>query len=194
MGGVETEGRRGVGLPVLPLDKASAPRPEDLLARYQRRVYAVIYRMTGRHADVDDLCQEAFLQMIRSLPNFRPGTNLDSWAYRIAMNVAIDHLRRRGKDRNLEEGLRTRRGTADPGTELTEETSKAVREAIDGLPPEQKSVVVLRLYEGLSHEEIAGILEVPVATVRWRYFTSLEKLESVLAPFVEPGEVGRELR
>jgi RNA polymerase sigma-70 factor (ECF subfamily) len=194
MGGVETEGRRGVGLSVLPVDKAAPPRPEELLARYQRRVYAVIYRMTGRHADVDDLCQEAFLQMIRSLPNFRPGTNLDSWAYRIAMNVAIDHLRRRGKDRNLEEGLRTRRGSAVPETELTEETSKAVREAIDALPPEQKSVVILRLYEGLSHEEIAGIVEAPVATVRWRYFTSLEKLESVLAPFVEPGEVGRELR
>jgi RNA polymerase sigma-70 factor (ECF subfamily) len=191
--GEQAGDRSGLGTAVLPVDKAAPPRPEDLLPLYQKRVYAVIYRMTGRHADVDDLCQEAFLQMIRSLSSFRPGTNLDAWVYRIAMNVSVDHLRRLGKGQKLEEGLR-RRGPQASVADLPEETSRAVREAIDALPPDQKSVVVLRLYEGLSHEAIGEIVGAPVATVRWRFFASLEKLESVLAPYVEPGEVGREVR
>jgi RNA polymerase sigma-70 factor (ECF subfamily) len=191
--GEQAGDRSGLGTAVLPVDKVASPRPEELVSIYQRRVYAVIYRMTGRHADVDDLCQEAFLQMIRSLPSFRPGTNLDAWVYRIAMNVSVDHLRRLGKGQKLEDGLR-HRGSPAAATEFPEETARAVREAIDALPPEQKAVVVLRLYEGLSHEAIAEIVGAPVATVRWRFFASLEKLESVLAPYVEPGEVGRELR
>lgn len=169
------------------VDKVPTPRPEELVDRYQRRIYAVIHRMIGTSAEADDLCQETFLQMFRSLPSFRPGTNLDSWVYRIAMNISVDHLRRQGKGRKLREALEVR--TAPPTTPdvLPEETTRAVREAVDGLPPDQKAVVILRLFEGLSHEAIAGIVGAPVATVRWRLFASLEKLEALLAPHVESG-------
>src|SRR5258707_14931634 len=81
------------------------PRMEDLIDRYQKRIYAVIYRMTGRHEDTDDLCQEVFLQIFRSLTRFKAGTNLDSWVYRIAMNVSINHLRHRGKNKATMEVL-----------------------------------------------------------------------------------------
>ena len=81
-------------MPALVEDRT--PSHEELVDLYQKRIYAVIYRMTGRHADTDDLCQEAFLQIFRSLPRWKPGTNLDSWVYRIAMNVSVDHLRRKG--------------------------------------------------------------------------------------------------
>src|SRR5579862_8166345 len=189
MSRVEAGDGTDVELQVLPVDEAPSLRPEDLLERYQRRIYAVIYRMTGVHAEVDDLCQETFLQMVRSLPRFRPGTNLDSWVYRIAMNVSVDHLRRQGKRKKLQEELRSQGASLmATGEALPEETARAVREALEGLPPEQKAVVVLRLYEGLSHEEIAEIVEAPVATVRWRFFSSLEKLETVLEPHVKSGE------
>jgi RNA polymerase sigma-70 factor (ECF subfamily) len=162
------------------------PSPEELVERYQKRVYAVIYRMTGRHADTDDLCQETFLQIIRSLPSFKPGTKLDSWVYRIAMNVSVDHLRRVGKGREALETLSQTSPTAPPGG-LDSESSAAVRRAVDSLPPEQKAVVILRIHEGLSHDRIAEIVEAPVATVRWRLFSALEKLEAVLGHLAGPG-------
>ncbi len=174
--------------PVLPMDDSDAPRPEELVERYRRRIYAVIYRMTGTHAETDDLCQETFLQMFRSLPGFRPGTNLDSWVYRIAMNVSVDHLRRQGKGRKLRRELEARPAPVAAPEGIPDETARAVREAVDGLPPDQKAVVVLRLFEGLGHDEIAAIVGAPVATVRWRLFASLEKLEKALAPHVESGE------
>lgn len=164
-------------------DLSSVPGPEELVDRYQRRIYAVIYRMTGRHADTDDLCQEAFLQIFRSLPRFRPGTNLDSWVYRIAMNVSVDHLRRRGRDAAAREELgRTGPAVGGGAAAIDAETADAVRKAVEELPPQQKAVVVLRLFEGLGHDEIGEILETPAATVRWRLFTALEKLELLLGP------------
>lgn len=182
MSRVEVVDGKGAPLPGCAVDEPLSLRPDLLLERYQRRVYAVIHRMTGVHSEADDLCQEVFLQVFRSLGSFRAGTNLDSWIYRIAMNVSVDHLRRQGSRRKLQEDLRQRSGSPSPESGITEETRGAVRSAMDGLVPEQKAVVVLRLYEGLSHEAIAEIVGVPAATVRWRFFAALEKLEKDLKP------------
>lgn len=168
------------------VDDPTALRPEVLVDRYQRRIYAVIYRMTGRHADTDDLCQETFLQIFRSWSRFRPGTNLDAWVYRIATNVAVDHLRRRSKDRTIENNLRSASFIREERSSIDSETEAAVRRAVEDLPPQQKAVVVLRMFEGLSHDQIAEIVDAPVATVRWRLFTALEKLESELGRQVGP--------
>jgi RNA polymerase sigma-70 factor (ECF subfamily) len=178
---LEAEDGRSRIPPVPAVVDEPAPRLEDLVDRYQKRIYAVIYRMTGRHADTDDLCQEAFLQIFRSLPRWKPGTNLDSWVYRIVMNVSVDHLRRKGLSKTALERLAREPGTGAPQV-LDRESSALVREALDQLPPDQKSVVVLRVHEGLSHERIAEIVEAPVPTVRWRLFAALEKLESLLGP------------
>jgi len=177
------EGRAGT------VDKGSPIRPEDLVDRFQKRIYAVIYRMTGLHTEADDLCQETFVQVFRSLPTYRPGTNLDSWVYRIAMNVAVDHLRRQGKRRKIHEKLRSSGPPLATQAGLPEETVRAVHLALEDLPADQKAVVVLRLFEELSHDQIAGILDVPVTTVRWRLFAALEKLEHTLESHVDgPGD------
>ena len=183
---MEAEDGRLRSQPVPALVEEQAPRLDDLVDRYQKRIYAVIYRMTGRHADTDDLCQETFLQIFRSLPRFKPGTNLDSWIYRIAMNVSVDHLRRKGTAKAALELLRGESGSAGPGG-LDQETSATVRKAIDELPPDQKAVVVLRIHEGLSHERISEIVEAPVPTVRWRLFSALEKLGALLGPLAASG-------
>jgi len=172
--------------PVSALAEERAPRLEDLVDRYQKRIYAVIYRMTGRHADADDLCQEVFLQIFRSLPRWKPGTNLDSWVYRIAMNVSVDHLRRKSLNKTALERLGREPQSAPPEA-LDRESAAAVRKAMDELPPDQKAVVVLRIHEGLSHERIAEIVEAPLPTVRWRLFSALEKLEGLLGHLAAPG-------
>jgi RNA polymerase sigma-70 factor (ECF subfamily) len=158
---------------------------EDLISRYQRRVYAVIYRMTGHHSEAEDLCQETFLQVFRSLPGFQEGTNLDAWIYRIAMNVSVDHLRRKSKEKGAIEVLGRSASPRSVEEGPDPEKLAAVRKALDVLPPAQKSVVVLRLFESLSHEEIASILDIPAATVRWRLHSALEKLESLLGRYLE---------
>jgi RNA polymerase sigma-70 factor (ECF subfamily) len=183
---LEAEDGRLRSQPVPALVEEQAPRLEELVDRYQKRIYAVIYRMTGRHADTDDLCQEAFLQIFRSLPRWKPGTNLDSWVYRIAMNVSVDHLRRKGKSKAALE-LLLREPQQASSEALDRESRAAVRKAVDELPPDQKAVVVLRIHEGLSHERISEIVEAPVPTVRWRLFSALEKLESLLGHLAAPG-------
>lgn len=182
---VDAEGGRVQSEPALEPGGDRAPRMEDLIDRYQKRIYAVIYRMTGRHGDTDDLCQEVFLQIFRSLPRFKAGTNLDSWVYRIAMNVSVDHLRRRGKNKAALEVL-GRQSEPTPAGTLDSDTKAAVRQAVDQLPPDQKAVVVLRIHEGLSHERISEIVDAPVPTVRWRLFTALQKLEGLLGPLATP--------
>jgi RNA polymerase sigma-70 factor (ECF subfamily) len=150
-------------------------------------VYAVIYRMTGSHSETDDLCQETFLQIFRSLSRFRPGTLLDSWVYRIATNVSVDYLRRKSKERAAQEVLQDRAIRSQQVDEpLGADLAAVARGALETLPPEQKAVVVLRLFEGLGHEEIARVVEAPVATVRWRFFAALEKLGSVLGEAARP--------
>ncbi|MBX3465811.1 MAG: sigma-70 family RNA polymerase sigma factor [Planctomycetes bacterium] len=171
------------------------PTHDALIGRYQRRVHAVIYRMTGRHADVDDLCQETFLQVFRGLGKLPAGSNLDGWVYRVALNVSIDHLRRRTKQRALERDPAAARGptrAAPVQVAAGQELEQAVRRALDELPDDQRAVVVLRMYEGLSHEEIGSIQGVPVATVRWRLFAARRKLEALLAPFLDGPAPGGE--
>jgi RNA polymerase sigma-70 factor (ECF subfamily) len=173
----------------IPVPDPGDPPPgsdEELVDRYQRRIYSVIYRMTGRHSETEDLCQETFLQIFRSYSRFERGTNLDAWVYRIAMNVSVDHLRRKSKERKIEENLRAAGPVAAESAAGDPETEAAVRKAVDELPPQQKAVVVLRMFEGLSHDKIAQIVEAPVATVRWRLFAALERLEHVLGRRVEP--------
>jgi RNA polymerase sigma-70 factor (ECF subfamily) len=166
--------------------RPSSPDPEELIARYQRRVYAVIHRMTGNHPEVDDLCQETFLQVIRSLPSLPPGGNLDAWVYRIAMNVSVDHLRRAGRDRRIVETLKAGPAPSDsPPAGRDEELVRVVQHAMEELPEEQRVVLVLRMFENLSHEEISQIVLAPVATVRWRLFSARQKLEEVLSPWME---------
>jgi RNA polymerase sigma-70 factor (ECF subfamily) len=166
----------------------SRPREslDTLVERYQRRVYAVIIRMTGRHADVDDLCQEVFLQAIKNLDRVRDQARLDSWIYRIALNVAYDHLRARTKARKISERLQaqTAETTADPDHAAAAELARAVEAALAQLPPDQRAVLVLRTFEGLGHEEIAAIQEVPVETVRWRLFAARRKLEELLSDYL----------
>lgn len=168
-----------------------------LVERYQGRIYAVIYGMVRNPEDARDLSQDAFVKAYHNLSRFRLQSSFYTWLCRIAMNVAIDHLRRR-KVRQAEEfddGVATHETGGvislahhrnDPARELER---KRLRErlaaALDELPEQQKQVIVLREVEGLSYKEIAEVVGIPEGTVMSRLYYARKKLQAALREEVE---------
>lgn len=153
---------------------------EELVARYEKRVYNLCYRMSGNADDAGDLTQEAFVRVYAALPNFRGQSSFATWLYRIATNICLDELRRRGREpaRSLDQPAPAEDGrlmpqTADPAAGPPEEIERAeLRAAVLGgiaaLQPDHRAVLVLRDLQGLSYEEIAAALGCSLGTVKSR--------------------------
>lgn len=167
----------------------------ELVRNYGQGVVHVIYRMCGDQQVAEDAAQETFIQAWLRLGSFRPGTSLRNWLYRIAVNTAIDMLRKEKRilpDAVEELQLQDPR----PGPEAlatNSERAAKVQEAVLSLPEASRAVLVLREYEGLSYQEIADALEIPVGTVmsRLNYARKLlrEKLEVPLFSYPEAEHV-----
>lgn len=148
-----------------------------LVARYHRKAFWIAYHVLGRMEDSRDVVQESFLRVHRSLEKFDFSRNFYTWFYRIVMNLAIDSLRKRRASRTTT-GLEDRgwesEAPEDHGDEAAEqqETRKLVWRVLEHMDAKFKSVLVLRDIEGLSCREIAPILGVTHATVRWRLHRS----------------------
>jgi len=153
----------------------------ELLRRYERPVFALLYRMVRDRAQAEDLAQETFVKILNGIRSYRPEFKFSSWVFKIANNAAIDHLRRRGLDTISLHGapdattperiaattlqLPDRRET--PLEELeARELGSAIERAIGRLRPEYRSCILLRHVEGHSYEEIADMLELPLGTVK----------------------------
>ena len=159
------------------------------MRRYQRRVYAVAFRITRRHDVADDVAQETFLRAYRALDRFERRRPFGPWVVRIAANLAINQLRSpRAREDGLPEGHReTPSAAAGPLEQLLESEAGAVLErALDGLPGEQRTVFVLRVHEGLSYQEIAETLGLAPGTVMSRLSRAREKLRTTLLPYLSP--------
>ena len=169
-----------------------------LVERYGRQVYNIAYRLTGRDADAKDLAQEAFIRVFRAFRRIDPEAHLDSWLYRIVTNLYIDSLRRRPKVRleSLDEPLTTLKGgevskevtDSAPGPEaavLDAQLDSEVQQALLGLNPELRMIVVLSDVEGYSYEEIGAMLAIPVGTVKSRLHRARKMLQSKLAGVLE---------
>jgi len=158
----------------------------DLVRSHHRGVIQVIYRMCGDSELAQDAAQEAFLRAWTHLPTYRPGTNLRSWLYRIAVNAALDVLRRESKISNTDfETLTMPDPQAGPESELLKkERTLAVQIAILTLSEASRSVLVLREYGGLTYQEIAAALEIPMGTVMSRLNYARRQLKSALLPHV----------
>jgi RNA polymerase sigma-70 factor (ECF subfamily) len=155
-----------------------------LVERYEGRVYAIAYGLLGHREDAREVAQEAFLKAYRMLGSFRGDAGFYTWLYRIVVNLAID-LRRRDRPAPLEDPDRMRDARSeDPAGEAYRgELRAAIRTAIDGLPPEQRAVIVLRELEGLSYAEIAEVEQIPIGTVMSRLFYARRKLQAALARY-----------
>jgi RNA polymerase sigma-70 factor (ECF subfamily) len=156
----------------------------ELVRRHHRGVIKVIYRMCGDVELAQDAAQDAFIQAWLHLPSFRPGTSLRNWLYRIAINAALDVLRRDAKIAGADfETLSMPDPQAGPEAVLLQNERKvAVQKAILGLTEASRSVLVLREYGGLTYHEIATALDIPLGTVMSRLNYARHQLKQSLKP------------
>lgn len=163
-----------------------APSWEQIVLEHSARVYRLAYRLTGNRADAEDLTQETFVRVFRSLSSFTPGT-FEGWLHRITTNLFLDQARRRtrirmdslGDDADRLPG-RLGLGTPERGFEHAN-LDVDVQSALDALSPEFRAAVVLCDIEGLSYEEIAVTLGVKLGTVRSRIHRARAQLRESLA-------------
>jgi RNA polymerase sigma-70 factor (ECF subfamily) len=149
------------------------PTWEQIVTEHSPRVYRLAYRLTGNKADAEDLTQETFVRVFRSLGSYRPG-NFDGWLHRITTNLFLDQARRRSRIRMDPIGEATERLPAAHDVDEPERGFEHahldvdVQAALDALPPQYRAAVVLCDIEGLSYEEIAATLDIKMGTVRSR--------------------------
>jgi len=159
---------------------------ETLVRRYQHQVYALCRHMTGDYPSADDLAQETFVKAYFSLARFDDRLPLYPWLRRIALNAALNYLRGKRREVPLEEGrpdaANPSWSRADPA-QTTEDADleRKLQAGLACLPSDQRQVFILRHYEGLSYEEIAGALQMPLGTVMSRLSRARQKLKPLLA-------------
>jgi RNA polymerase sigma factor (sigma-70 family) len=169
-----------------PVADVAVPGWEEIVAEHSARVYRLAYRLTGNQHDAEDLTQETFIRVFRSLSTYTPGT-FEGWLHRITTNLFLDQVRRRRRIRIDPWGDETER-LAGPSCESTPERGYEhanldhdVQRALDALPPEFRAAVVLCDMEGLSYEEIAVTLGIKLGTVRSRIHRGRAQLRVSLA-------------
>lgn len=160
---------------------------EQLVRRYEGKVYTIAYRFMGNHADALDLAQETFLRLYQALPGFRGESSFMTWLYRIAANACRDEIRRQQKHGFLSlDGVNSAGGEAaavgccSAGQSLgaaiispeeaveRRELNEAIQECLNSLSPEHRMVLVMREIQGMSYEEIAGVMNCSLGTVKSR--------------------------
>jgi RNA polymerase sigma-70 factor (ECF subfamily) len=157
----------------------------ELVRRHREGVVNVVYRMCGDVYLAEDAAQEAFIRAWKRLPDYVPRSPFRNWVYRIAVNVALDALRRQRKTVDVE-ALPLASNRRGPEAALEgKERDERVRQAVLALPPASRGVLVLREYEGLSYREIADALNIPMGTVMSRLNYARKCLREALAPYVE---------
>ncbi|MFT3714707.1 MAG: RNA polymerase sigma factor SigE [Gordonia sp. (in: high G+C Gram-positive bacteria)] len=165
-------------------DHTLMPSWDDLVAEHADRVYRLAYRLCGNQHDAEDLTQDTFIRVFRSLNNYKPGT-FEGWLHRITTNLFLDMVRRRNKIRMeaLETGYeRLSDGTPDPQQAFADANlDPDLQQALDSLAPEFRAAVVLCDIEGLSYEEVAATLGVKMGTVRSRIHRGRQGIRDFLA-------------
>jgi RNA polymerase sigma-70 factor (ECF subfamily) len=161
-----------------------APTWEQVVEEHSARVYRLAYRLSGNPHDAEDLTQETFIRVFRSLAQFTPGT-FEGWLHRITTNLFLDMVRRRQKIRfdALPEDTERLPGRAASPEQVYEDTTldPQIQAALDALPPDFRVAVVLCDIEGLTYEEIAATLGIKLGTVRSRIHRGRVQLREALA-------------
>jgi RNA polymerase sigma-70 factor (ECF subfamily) len=147
---------------------------EDLFRQFQRRVFAWIVRIVRDRGIAEDLTIETFWRIYRARARFRPDGDFGAWAYRIATNLALKHLRRRRR----EEALAGDVAQEDP--QLGQDIGEQIQRAVTKLPPKLQVVVMLALVEERPYQEIADTLGIAVGTVKSRVFRAVRILRKQL--------------
>ena len=156
----------------------------EIVLRYQEKVYWIARRYLGSHEDADDIVQEVFVRAYEALHSFRKDAAVATWLYRIAVNQSINALRWR----RVRSALRLDELTSDQAS--SEETPqealesgerrRLIEEAVARLPEKQRAVFVLRYYQELSYEEIAQTLKTSIGGLKANYFHAVKKIQEFM--------------
>jgi RNA polymerase sigma-70 factor, ECF subfamily len=167
-----------------------------LVLKYQHKVIKLVARLLRDPTEAEDVAQEAFVKAYRALGSFRGDSAFYTWLYRIAVNTARNSLAsRQRRPLDYEAGLseseqnnveaRLKHDDTPEATALSEEIRVTVNQAIEQLPEDLRTAIVLREVEGLSYEEIAAAMDCPVGTVRSRIFRAREAIDRALKPLLD---------
>jgi RNA polymerase sigma factor (sigma-70 family) len=167
------------------VSQSTLPTWDEIVDLHGERVYRLAYRLTGNPADAEDLTQDVFVRVFRSLSTYTPGT-FEGWLHRITTNLFLDQARRRQRIRfdalSDERAAKIHSSIVAPHDQVNDRTFDAdVEHALAQLPPDFRAAVVLCDIEGLSYEEIAEILEAKLGTVRSRIHRGRAMLRDQLA-------------
>lgn len=170
---------------------------DDLVRRYQERIYATIYHMTSNHEDANDLAQEAFIKAFQALKSFKGGSSFYTWVYRIAVNKTINFLKQRKNRAHMSLDDLDFNAEHDPDlvalvSDKTPRRDIALAElqeklnaAMQKLSEPHRLVVTLHDVQGLSHEEIAEVMDCNIGTVRSRLFYARQQLQASLSDYLK---------
>jgi len=162
---------------------------EQLILQYEKRIYNYCYRMTNNQEDAEDLAQEVFIKVYKSLHSFKGSSQFSTWIYRIAYNTCVDKFRKEkmvlvSLTQNDEEDKDMDLPSHEPLPEdqiVSREQYQALRECISTLKPEYKTAVILRDIQNYTYEEIADILNIPLGTVKSHISRGRAALRDALA-------------
>ncbi len=170
---------------------------DELVRRYQERIYATVYHMTSNHEDANDLAQESFIKAFQALKSFKGGSSFYTWIYRIAVNKTINFLKQRKNrahmslndldfnaehDPDLVALISDKTPRRDIGLAELQEKLNAALQRLSEL---HRLVVTLHDVQGLSHEEIAKIMDCNIGTVRSRLFYARQQLQAYLSDYLK---------
>ena len=170
---------------------------DELVRRYQERIYATVYHMTANHEDANDFAQEAFIKAFQALKSFKGGSSFYTWVYRIAVNKTINFLKQRKNRSQMSLDDLDFNAEHDPDlvaliSEKTPrrevglaELQEKLNAAMQKLSEPHRLVVALHDVQGLSHEEIAKIMDCNIGTVRSRLFYARQQLQAYLSDYLK---------
>jgi len=153
-----------------------------IMARHQRTVYQVCYRFVRNHEDASDLAQDVFVRAYKGLKNFKGDSALSTWLYRVSVNCSLNRVSvNRPETEPIDATRHVDERSSDPLRAVVRgEKAGEVRRAIAQLPPKQRATLLLRVYQELSHEEIAGIMQCSVGAAKANFFHALGNLKRLL--------------
>lgn len=170
---------------------------DQLVSKYQRKLGRLLSRFIRDPAEVEDVSQEAFIKAYRALPSFRGDSAFYTWLYRIGINTAKNYLVAQGRRaptstefdseeaENFEDASQLRDINTPESLLLSKQIGETVNSAMDALPEELRTAIVLREIDGMSYEEIAGVMDCPIGTVRSRIFRAREAVAARLRPLLD---------
>lgn len=153
---------------------------EELVMRYQRQIYAFVYRMINDMEEAKDLTQKTFIKAIKGIKGFRKEASFKTWLYKIAINTSLNHIKkRRHEELELEESIIGDQAGALSGI-IEKEKGEYIKKGLEGLPERQRLAIVLRAYDGLSLSETAKTMNCSEGAVKAHYHQGVKRLRDIL--------------